>query len=339
MYWDKNDGNVLILAEWTGAEIDSITAQLIAKGRALVDQRGGKVGALLLGGAAEQPAQVLSRMGVDQVFVVDHAHLRVYNPHLFSSVIAAVVKDLEPSVFLLGYTYMGMVVGPAVATRLDARLFANCMDAQFVEDDVQVVRPICRGLRYARVAVKRSKPLVISFQRGGGTGKTPLQVTGVVTPYAAEIPEDLLVKVMGILVVEAGERDLRKAEVIVAAGRGIREQGNLKLVQELAEALGGMVACSRPLVDLGWLPPSYQVGISAKTVCPKIYIACGISGAVQHLAGILDSQMIIAINNDPQAPIFRMANYGIVGDVLEVIPPLIARARESRLKAASAAGR
>ncbi|MBU1207929.1 MAG: electron transfer flavoprotein subunit alpha/FixB family protein [Proteobacteria bacterium] len=338
MYWDKNKSNVLILAEWTGKEIDSITPQLIVKGKELEDKLGGTVGALLLGRDLEQPAQALSQMGVNPVLVVDHSHLQLYNPQLYSRVIAEVVKDLNPSVFLLGYTYMGMVVGPAVATRLDARLFTNCLDVELTEGEVRVIRPIYTGLMYTRVEGKRSKPLVVSLQRGAVSVKTPPQGTGTVTPYSVEIPEALPVKAIDILAEVEGERDLRKAEVIVAAGRGIREKGNLKLMEELADALGGMVACSRPVVDLGWLPLSYQVGISGKTVRPKVYLACGISGAVQHVTAILDSQVIIAINNDPKAPIFRVAKYGIVGDLFELIPPLIAKARERKVRAGSASG-
>jgi electron transfer flavoprotein alpha subunit len=332
MYWDKDRSNVLILAEWTGKEIDAVTPQLIAKGRQLGDHLDGTVGALLLGRGLEQPAQTLSQMGVDRVFVVDHARLRLYNPQLFSRVIAEVVKDLKPAVFLLGYTYTGMVVGPAVATRLDVRLLANCLDVALAGSEVRVVRPIYSGLMHIRVEAKRSKPLVVSLQRGAIPAQTPLQGKGEVTPYAVEIPESLPVKAIDLLAEVEGERDLRKAEVIVAAGRGIREKGNLKLIEELADAWGGMVACSRPVVDLGWLPLSYQVGISGKTVRPKVYLACGISGAVQHLTAILDSQVIIAINNDPRAPIFRMAKYGIVGDLFEVIPALIAKAKEGKAR-------
>ncbi len=333
MYWDRDQNNVLILAEWTGKEIDLVTPQLIAKGRELGDSLHGTVGALLLGRGLEQLAQALSRMGVDRVFVVDHDRLRLYNPQLFSRVIAEVVKDLNPAVFLLGYTYTGMVVGPAVATRLDVRLLANCLHVALAEGEVRVVRPIFGGLMHIRVEAERSKPLVVSLQRGAVAVETPLRGEGTVTPYDVEIPESLPVKAVDLLAEVEGERDLRKAEVIVAAGRGIREKGNLKLIEELADALGGMVACSRPVVDLGWLPLSHQVGISGKTVRPKVYLACGISGAVQHVTAILDSQVIIAINNDPKAPIFRMAKYGIVGDLFEVIPPLIAQAKENKMRA------
>ncbi len=335
MYWDKDRSNVLILAEWTGREMDPVTPQLILRARELGDELGGAVGALLLGKGLQQPAQALSQMGVDQVFMVDHAHLQLYNPQLFSRVIAGVVKDLKPAVFLLGYTYVGMVVGPAVATRLDVRLLANCLDVELTGGEVRAVRPIYGGLMHIRVEGKRTNPLVVSLQRETVPVKTPPQGAGTVTPCAIEIPEALPVRAIELLAEVEGERDLRKAEVIVSAGRGIREKGNLKLIEELADALGGMVACSRPVVDLGWLPLSCQVGISAKTVRPKVYIACGISGAVQHVTAIMDSQMIIAINNDSKAPIFRVAKYGIVGDLFEVIPPLIARAKERKVRTGS----
>ncbi len=333
MYWDKDKSNVLILAEWTGKEIDPVTPQLIAKARELGDSLKGAVGALLLGKGLEQPAQALSRMGVDRVFAVDHARLHLYNPQMFSRIVAEAVKDLKPAVFLLGYTYTGMVVGPAVATRLDVQLLSNCLDVALAESEVRVVRPIYGGLMHIRIEAKRSKPVLVSLQRGAVAVERPVPGEGEVTPYDVEIPESLPVKAIDLLAELEGERDLRKAEVIVAAGRGIREKGNLKLIEELADALGGMVACSRPVVDLGWLPLSYQVGISGKTVRPKVYLACGISGAVQHVTAILDSHVIIAINNDSKAPIFRMARYGIVGDLFEVIPALIAKAKEGKVRA------
>lgn len=335
MYWDKDKSNVLLLAEWTGKEIDPVTPQLIAKARELGESLKGAVGALLLGKGLEHPAQALSRMGVDRVFPVDHARLQLYNPQLFSRVVAEAVKDLKPAVFLLGYTYAGMVVGPAVATRLDVQLLSNCLNVALAENEVRVVRPIYGGLMHIRVEAKRSRPVVVSLQRGAVAVEKPLQGEGEVTPYEVEIPESLPVKAIDLLAEVEGERDLRKAEVIVAAGRGIREKGNLKLIEELAGALGGMVACSRPVVDLGWLPLSYQVGISGKTVRPRVYLACGISGAVQHVTAILDSHVIIAINNDSKAPIFRMARYGIVGDLFEVIPALIAQAKEGKVRAGS----
>jgi len=331
MPWDENRGNVLVLAECSGREIDSITPQLIRKGRAIGEKMGREVDALLLGQEGNEPASALSRMGVERVFRIDHPRLRLYNPQLYSRVVADAVNRIKPSLFLLGYTYTGMVVAPAVAARLQAGLFTNCLDVEWGEERVRVTRPIYGGLRHVRYDGKR--PLVISLQRGAAGEKALPSGTGSVIPLEMEIPGDLPLNALGILAEVEGERDLRKAEVIVAAGRGLKEKGNLKIVEELAEALGGMVACSRPVVDLGWLPLPCQVGISGKTVRPKVYIACGISGAVQHVTAILDSRMIIAINSDPEAPIFRVARYGIVGNLFEVIPPLTALAREKKVRA------
>lgn len=322
--------NVLVLAEFAGKEIDSITAQLIVKGRELAGKWGGQVDALLLGKDLEQTAQALSRMGVERVWVVDDPRLENYNPQLYPRIMAQAVERLNPPVFLLGYTYTGMVAAPATATRLNARLFTNCLDVELGEEKVRVTRPVYSGLMYVRVEAPKSLPLIVSLQRGAVAVKTPPEGTGAVMPLSLEMPPAAGVDALGILAAVEGERDLRQAEVIVAAGRGIKEKANLKLVEDLAEALGGMVACSRPVVDLGWLPLPYQVGISGKTVRPKVYIACGISGAVQHVTAIMDSQMIIAVNNDPKAPIFRVANYGVVGDLFEVLPALTAKAREQK---------
>jgi electron transfer flavoprotein alpha subunit len=334
MYSDKSKGNVLILAEYAGKEIDSITAQLIVKGRELREEMGVAVDALLLGNGLKQQAQKLCKMGVDRVLLIDHVKLQLYNPQLYSRVITGLIKDLMPSVFLLGYTYWGMVLGPAVATRLGATLFTNCLDIELKEDMVRVIRPMFGGSIYTKVEGKKSIPVVVSLQKGSVSVKTAPEGDGEVVLLPLEISESSLqVKALNILTGVEGADYLEKAEVIVAAGRGIKEKANLKLIEEFADALGGMVGCSRPAVDLGWLPLRYQVGISGKTVRPKIYIACGISGAMQHVSAITDSQMIIAINSDPKAPIFRVAKYGIVGNLFEVIPRIIKKAKELNVRA------
>ena len=335
MSWDKSNQKVLVLAEFAAQEVDSITPQLIVKGRELAEKLGSTVDALLVGKDLEAQAQKLCQMGVDRVLLIDHGRLQLPNPYLYSQVIAEMIKDLRPSIFLLGYTYLGMTVAPAVATRLGARLFTNCLSLELDEEWIRVTRPMYTGLVHVRLESPRMTPLVVSLQRGAIPVKSMSQISGTVVRLEVRVPESSPVEALNVLTQLEGERDSRKAEVIVAAGRGLREKANLKLVEELADALGGMVACSRPVVDLGWLPLAYQVGISGKTVRPKIYLACGISGAVQHVTAILDSQVIIAINNDPKAPIFRVAKYGIVGDLFEVIPALIAKAKERKTRPAA----
>ncbi|MDD1775939.1 MAG: electron transfer flavoprotein subunit alpha/FixB family protein, partial [Candidatus Methanomethylicus sp.] len=232
-----------------------------------------------------------------------------------------------------GYTYWGMVIGPAVATRLGARLFTNCLDIELTDDLIRVIRPVYKGILHTKVEAIKSTPLVVSIQKGAMPAKSVSGGNGTIVRVQTDITgQSLQVKALGLLAELQGAGDLKQAELIVAAGRGIKDKENLKLIQELAETLGGMVGCSRPVVDMGWLPLPYQVGISGKTVRPKIYIACGISGAVQHLTAILESQMIIAINNDPKAPIFRVAKYGIVKDLFEVIPVIIKKAKEHNVR-------
>jgi electron transfer flavoprotein alpha subunit len=334
MYSDKSKGNVLILAEHSGEEIDSVTTHLIVKGRELAEKMGVALDALLMGSGLDQQARKLNMMGVDRVLLIDHASLQLYNPQLYLGVIARIIKDHTPSVFLLGYTYWGMVVAPGVATRLGTKLFTNCLDVELTEDRVRVTRPMFGGAIYTKVEAKKSSPIVVSLQRSTIPVKAAPEGIGEIVPLRLEISEDILqVKALGILAEIGGRDDLKKAEVIVSAGRGIKEKANLKLIEDFADALGGVVGCSRPLVDLGWLPLSYQVGISGKTVRPKIYIACGISGAMQHVSAITDSQMITAINSDPKAPIFRVAKYGIVGDLFEVIPAIMKKAKELNVRA------
>ena len=339
MPWDDIKGNVVVFAEYSGKEIDSLTIQLIMKARGLAQKLGVAVDALLIGKDLETQARILSKMGVARVFTVDHPHFQYYNPQLYSRTIAQLLKGLKPAIFLSGYTYMGMVIAPAVAARIGARLFTNCLDIELTDDRIRVTRPMFAGLVYTKVEAPKSTPVVISLQREPIPGNEIPEGTGEIVPFPVEIsPDSLQVKVIQMLAEAEGEKDLKKAEVIVAAGRGIREKANLKLIEEFADALGGMVGCSRPVVDMGWLPLHHQIGISGKTIRPKIYIACGISGAVQHVTAISDSKMIVAINNDPKAPIFRVAKYGIVGNLFEVIPVLIQKAKEMNLRPLSKSG-
>lgn len=325
---DENKPDVLVLAESAAGEIDSIVPQLIVKAQELAKNWGGSIDALLLGAELEKPARTLAQMRVKRVHIVDDPRIKYYNPQLYARIITEAVRQIRPAVFLLGYTYIGMAMAPAVAARLDCPLFPNCLDVELKEERVQVVRPIYTGLMHARVEGKRGAPVVVSLQRGAVAVADPPRGQGTIRPFPLEIPVDLPMRAIDVLAAVEEERDLRQAEVIVTAGRGIKEKANLRLIEELARSLGGMVACSRPLVDLGWLPLSYQIGISGKTVRPKVYVACGISGAIQHVTAILGSQVIIAINSDPHAPIFRVAKYGIVGDLFKIIPVLISKAKE-----------
>lgn len=323
------NGDILILPELKEGGLDSITFELLAKGRELANKLGVKLIALLLGHKLDSLVQTLKESGADTILMADHPSLENYNTEIYLKVISDVLNDLSPSFFLLGYTYWGMELGPALAVRFNCPTTSNCIDLEIEDSTVRVIRPMFSGSYYAKVELYGPPPYIISFQKGS----LPKLLEGPpglseVVELPVEIEEiSLRSKVIEVLQAAVGEVDIMKAEIIVAIGRGIGDKANIPIAKELADALGGTIACSRPITDLGWLPPEYHVGISGKTVAPKVYIACGISGASQHIIGIQDSKRIIAINKDPNAPIFRVAHYGIAGDLLEVIPELTRQAR------------
>lgn len=323
MYNSNSRGNVLILAEHRDEEIDTLTLQLASKGRELADKLGVELNAVLVGYQLGLPAKQLLDKGFDKVFLVDNQLFKHYNTEIYSEVICDVLKKNMPELFLLGYSYLGMEVGPTVAAKLGVTLVSNCLDMELSGDGVIITRPMFGGQVHTRLGVGKL-PLMLSVQKGALSVKIPDREHAILVPTEVDInPADIRIKVAALLEEVKSDTDITRANTLVAIGRGIANESGLDLARELADVLNGTIACSRPLVDWGWLPPEYHVGISGKTVHPKIYIACGISGASQHIAGMRDSQVVIAINNDPSAPIFRIAHYGVVGDIYEVLPTLI----------------
>lgn len=326
-------GDILAVVEHTGEEVDALSLEIVARGRDLADRAGCRLKAILLGPAIEKPVRSLLESGPDTVFVAESPQLDLYNPELYAGIIEDVIKSNTFSLILLGYTFMGMEMGPALATRMRTRLFSNCVDLDLSADGIVVTRPMYGGMIYTQSVGIGAEPTLVSIQSGASPRREVVRrAPAEVIPVPVKAGEATCrTRALDILHQAEGGVDLRRADIIVAAGRGIGDRSNLRLIEELADALGGAVGCSRPLVDNGWLPGNMQIGISGHAVHPKVYIACGISGASQHVAGMRDSQMIIAINSDPKAPIFRVAHYGVVGDVLQVVPAIIERAQELKL--------
>ncbi|MFC1987018.1 electron transfer flavoprotein subunit alpha/FixB family protein [Chloroflexota bacterium] len=318
--------DILVLAEHRNQELEPITLQLIGKGREVADKLGVKLSALILGSKVNTLAEALQSKGVDTVLVADHPALESYNPEIYCKVISDIIGNIEPALFFLGYTYLGMEIGPAIASKQGCVLASNCVDLELVDGAVIVTRPMYNGVTHVKLELQGAQPFIISFQTGTLPAKPLPQRPTSVLVAPVEIG-DTRIRVLSLLEPETGDIDITKADIIVAVGRGIGGEANIQLAKDLAVALGGVVACSRPVADLGWMPAEYHTGISGKTVKPKVYIACGISGASQHVAGIKDSKVIIAINKDPDAPMFHVARYGIVGDLLKIMPSLIEEAR------------
>lgn len=323
-------GCVLVLAERRDPELDNITYEVLGKGRELADRLGVELKVLILGCQLEAQVKTLARAGVDSVLVADNILLKDYNPAAYRRVICDNVKDIQPELFLLGHFFLGIEMGPAIATTLGATLVSNCVDIELADNKVVVTRPAYSGTIHVSIEASGNRPYIISFQKGVLPRKLlparPASISAV--PVASE-QLAILSRVIGLRQVPTGEVDLAKADIIVSLGRGIGSRENVQLGKDLAAALGGAVGCSRHLADSGWLPPECHVGMEGKTVAPKVYLACGISGASHHVGGIRDSDLIIAINTDPNAPVFNVAHYGIIGDVREIMPALTEAALKS----------
>lgn len=314
--------NVLILAEFAETnpvQLKKGTLELLSAAR----KSGLRIQALVLGTGAKGVIDQLGREGVDDAFVCDQALLDQYNPELFTELVSSVLENKKPSVVLATSNMLARDLFPRVAARLSTGIASDCTDLEISSSgDVKARKPMYAGKCTAEVGFESSSVKIVLMRAN------QLPIDGAAQAKAATVEEvplpqkDLRTLVKEVLTGTSGKLDLTEANIIVAGGRGLKEPANFKLLDELAEVLGATVGASRAVVDAGWVSHGMQVGQTGKTVAPTLYIAAGISGAIQHLAGMSGSKVIVAINKDPNAPIFQKATYGIVGDALEVLPVL-----------------
>jgi electron transfer flavoprotein alpha subunit len=322
-------GTVLVIAEHWKGQVDGITFQMLTKGRQLADTMGATLGVLVLGHQLEATIAILRDKGMDELWFLDHPALEQVGGDVQAHAICEAVRRIAPGIILVGYTLVGMELAPTIAAKLGVTAMTNCVDVEMLDGELLVTRPVFDGTMHAKIVVEGEGPAVIAVQKGA-TASIPLPAkTAAMQPIDIDV-EAIPVRCQVLAVIEepANDIDLTKVDIIVSVGRGIGDKTKIALVEELAQALGGLMGCSRPLVDQGWLPRERQVGASGKTVAPKVYVACGISGASQHLAGMTESKMIIAINKDSNAPIFQVAHYGVVANLFDIVPALIAEARK-----------
>jgi electron transfer flavoprotein alpha subunit len=323
-------GSVLVVAELWNGKVEGVTFQMLTKGRQIADTLGLRLGLLVIGHRLEPIVAALKERGADDLFVVDDARLAQPAGDVEAAAVVAALKEIAPRLVLVGATLVGMERAPAIAALCDMPALTNCVDLEVENGEIVATRPLFDGTVHAKLALSGNGPSLIALQKGA-TPTLPLPTKEAdVHALAVDFATDAgSAEVLRIIEEPASDIDITKADVIVSVGRGIGDKEKLPVIEELARALGGLMSCSRPLVDQGWLPRERQVGASGKTVTPKVYIACGISGASQHLAGMSEAKMIVAINKDREAPIFQVAHYGIVGDLFEIVPALIAAAGKS----------
>jgi electron transfer flavoprotein alpha subunit len=317
---------VWVFAETRGSQVASVGYELLGAGRGLADKLGVELAAVIVGKGVMSQTYELLKWGADKVYVAEHEELVEFQEEAYTDVLANLISTYKPEIVVAGATAVGRSFFPRVAARLHTGLTADCTQLDIEPESRMLlqIRPAYGGNIMATIVCPDSRPQMATVrprvmkrlqEPRDGKGEIiqvhvgNLNVRAKVTQHVKEVAELTI--------------NLQDASVIVSGGRGMGEVKNLELLHELAELLGGTVGATRAVVDEGWIPYRHQIGQTGKTVCPRLYIACGISGAVQHLVGMQSSDCIIAINKNPDAPIFQVANYGIVGDALEIIPLLI----------------
>ncbi len=333
---------VYVFAQQVDNVINSIAFELIGKGKDLAADLGTEVTAVLVGSDVKGLADELAEYGADKVIVVDDPELKEYRTEPYAHALASVIEKYKPEIFLVGATAIGRDLGPRVSARIHTGLTADCTQLDIGDfpmtpvpgkeqkhNQLLMTRPAFGGNTIATIACPDFRPQMATV-RPGVMQKREKQAgakANVEEFNPGFTPDNKYVEILEIVKAVSETVDIMDAKILVSGGRGMGSPENFKMLEELAEVLGGQVSCSRAVVDAGWKPKDLQVGQTGKTVRPNVYFAVGISGAIQHLAGMEESDIIIAINKDDTAPIFDVADYGLVGDLNKIVPALTEKLR------------
>ncbi len=313
---------IIALAEHRQGELRDITWEILSKGRQLAEGMGAEIEVALLGKGVKKLAEAL-KPKANRVLLIEDDRLEAFNSETYQKVLTQLITERKPFLTLVGHTAMGMDIAPALAVQLKMPLATDCIGIDAAGETFGLTRQLYGGKVNAAVSFSKNGPYMITLRSGAFPVVEKEPFPGEIVSIPSPLTDEGLVKRF-LQYVEAavGEVDITQADILVSVGRGIKEAENIPLVKELADLLGGALSCSRPVVDKKWLPKDRQVGTSGKTVKPKVYIAIGISGAFQHIAGMKGAGTVIAINKDPKAPIFGVASYGIVADLFKFVPVL-----------------
>jgi electron transfer flavoprotein alpha subunit len=313
---------ILVFIEHKSGVLNKTSLEAIAAGQKLRGDTGQGVTAVVLGLGVQSLAQDIAGYDIAKVISVDHPQLGDYTPDAYANAMEQVVRSANPLYVIMSHTYLVRDFAPKLAARFGKGMISDCIRMNVDAVKVTFTRRIFLGKLDADVTSDAEAPLFVTFQSGAFRPDQAVKGSGAVVELMEIDVGEIRMKPETPFQEVKQAVDLSKAEVIVAVGRGIKSKDNIALAEKLAEVLGGDLAASRPICDAEWLPIDRQIGSSGQTVAPKLYVAVGISGAIQHLVGMKNSQTIVAINKDPEAPIFDIADYGIVGDLFEVLPVL-----------------
>lgn len=330
---------VFIFAEQVDGKLSGIALELLGKANDLAKDLGTDVTAVLIGDGIRSLADELAAFGADKVIVIDNKELKDYRTEPYTHALSEAINEFKPEILLVGATSIGRDLGPRTSARVETGLTADCtqldigdfpLNAIPGKEDEQkhnqllMTRPAFGGNTIATIACPDHRPQMATVRPGvmQKLERDDSRKAEIIEFDPGFTPDEKYVEIKDIVKAVSEAVDIMDADILVSGGRGMGSAENFEILKELAKALGGEVSCSRAVVDAGWMPKDMQVGQTGKTVRPKLYIACGISGAIQHLAGMEESDMIIAINKDSTAPIFDVADYGLVGDVFKIVPDL-----------------
>jgi electron transfer flavoprotein alpha subunit len=328
---------VYVYAQQVDNKLGNIAFELIGKGKDLAADLGTEVTAVLIGSDVKGLADELAAYGADKVIVVDDPELKEYRTEPYAHALASVINEFKPEIMLVGATAIGRDLGPAVSARVATGLTADCTKLEIGDfpinptpgkeqkhNQLLMTRPAFGGNTIATIACPDNRPQMATVRPGVMQAKAKVEgaKAEVIEFNPGFTPNNKYVEILDIVKSVSDTVDIQDAKILVSGGRGVGSPENFQILRDLADALGGEVACSRAVVDNGWMPKDLQVGQTGKTVRPQVYFAIGISGAIQHVAGMEESDIIIAINKDETAPIFEVATYGIVGDLNKIVPEL-----------------
>ena len=337
---------VFVFAQQVDNKLNGIALELVGKGKDLAKDLGTEVTAVLIGSDVMGLTKELAEYGADRIIVVDDPELKEYRTEPYAHALAEVIKKYKPEIMLVGATAIGRDLGPRVSARIHTGLTADCTQLEIgdfpinpipgreqLHNQLLMTRPAFGGNTIATIACPDNRPQMATVRPGVMQKIAPIAgAKAVIEEYNPGFtPNNKYVTIKEVVKAVSDTVDIMDAKILVSGGRGVGSAENFKILEDLAEVLGGTVSCSRAVVDNGWKPKDLQVGQTGKTVRPQIYFAIGISGAIQHVAGMEESDLIVAINKDETAPIFDVADYGIVGDLNKIVPALT-----EQLKAAKA---
>lgn len=336
---------VFVFAQQVDSVLDGVAFELLGKGKDLAKDLNTEVTAVLIGSGVKGLADQLAEYGADRVIVVDDPELKEYRTEPYAHALASVINEYKPEIMLVGATAIGRDLGPTVSARVKTGLTADCTSLEIgdfplvatpgKEDEQKhnqllMTRPAFGGNTIATIACPDNRPQMATVRPGVMQKIEPIAgaKANVVEFNPGFTPNNRYVEILNVVKAVKSTANIMDAKILVSGGRGVGSKENFKLLEDLAEVLGGTVSCSRAVVENGWQPVDLQVGQTGKTVRPQIYFAIGISGAIQHVAGMEESDLIVAINKDEDAPIFDVADYGLVGDLNKIVPALTAALKE-----------